>query len=327
MKTINTQIMFWPILTTLLIILLAHSPATADQSLSLYWENDGTFLKPYQRTDRHYTNGLKIVYTHQPNYQWLKGLGQWNNFVQPDENVQTALGYFLGQNIYTPDHTENPGLRNSRDRVFAGWLYGGIFAQRATDTELEHFELSLGIIGPSAQGYGAQSFVHDVVQTDEPKGWESQLGDEFAIDFTWMKRQFLEAGNFRPTKNLDLILEYGFTAGSVHRNAAGSLILRLGFNLPKDFGPGRLELPASFVRAVQNEPCLYLFSRLGGKLVEHDRFLTGLNEEIAVGQFQLGIAYRYKAFDVSYSQTFLTREFEHQEEADSFAALNLTYRF
>jgi hypothetical protein len=298
------------------------------KSFTIYWENDGTFLKPNDRTDRHYTDGIKLAFTHQPQCDWLKGFARWNNFADDNTKVSTAVGYFLGQNMFTPDHVGEPNKRNARDRVFAGWLYTGIFAQRATADQMEHFELNLGLIGPSARADEVQRFIHEMVLADNPKGWENQIGDEFAIDVTWFKRQRADELLFLHSSNFDSHLEYGFTAGSAHRNAILSILLRGGINLPNNFGPGRLEAPACAIEGNTEEPMhFYLFSRIGAKLVEHDRFLTGLDERLLVGQFQLGAAFRYKSFEITYSQTFLTREYDEQPDEDSFGSLNLTYRF
>lgn len=314
----------------LLPVLPRHSAFT------IYWENDGTFVKPNGRSDRHYTDGLKLVYTHQPKWDWLKEFATWNNFGEGEADadstgspqVATAVGYFFGQNMYTPDHADDPSKRTGPDRVFAAWMNGGIFAQRATNDAMEHFELNVGVIGPSALGGEVQTLVHKLVHQEEPNGWDEQLGNEFAIDFTWLKRQRADGLPFKNTADFDSHLEYGFTAGSVHRHANLGVILRWGDNLPNDFGPGRLEAPACATgRISDKQTYLYLFGRVSGKFVQYDRFLTGLDDEPVVGQFQLGVVWRYKSFQASYSQTFLTREYKEQPEADSFAALNLSYYF
>ena len=99
-------------------------------------------------------------------------------------------------------------------------------------------------------------------------------------------------------------------------------------NLPNDFGPGRLEAPASAcISKPAQTQSMYLFTRVGGKLVEYDRFLSGLTTEPAVGVLQMGIAYRYKSFEINYSQTFLTREYKEEASTDSYAAINMMYRF
>jgi hypothetical protein len=296
-------------------------------SFTVYWENDGTFVKPNYRTDRHYTDGLKFVYTHQPKWDWLEKFGRWNNFGDGDE-TDTAVGYFFGQNMYTPDHADDPAERNRPDLVFAAWMYGGIFAQRATQKEMEHFELNLGVIGPSALGGKIQTFVHKLVDQEEPNGWDEQLDDEFAIDFTWLKRERSDGLPFKRTENFDSFLEYGFTAGSVHRNANLGLMLRLGPKLPNDFGPGRLEQPRCATGPIgDKQTYFYLFGRANAKFVQYDRFLTGLDTRPVVGQFQLGVVWRYKSFEVSYAQTFLTHEYEEQVGEDSYGSLNASVYF
>jgi lipid A 3-O-deacylase len=294
----------------------------------MYLENDGTFLKPEHRTDRHYTAGLKLIYTDQPDCNWLNGFERWNKFAPENEQVRTAAGYFLGQDIFTPDHVENPVLRSPHDRVFAGWLYGGMFAQRVTDDQMEHFELNLGVIGPSALGKQAQQDVHFLIGVSKPKGWEDQLGDEFAADFTYFKKQRADEITFKRTENFDSHIEYGFTAGSVHRNAILGVLFRGGINLPNDFGPGRLEAPACATDASRDDLThLYLFTRLGGKLVEFDRFLTGLSAKPLVGVLQMGIGWRHKSFELTYSQTFLTSEYDEQPSEDSYGSLTLSYLY
>ena len=161
-----------------------------------------------------------------------------------------------------------------------------------------------------------------------PSGWDDQINDEAAADFTWFTRRRADALTFKHTDKYDSHIEYGFTAGTVHRHAMMSILFRYGFNLPNDFGPGRLEAPDCATRKVDNEgKNFYVFARVEGKFVQFDRFLTGLDTNPAVGMIQLGLAGQYKSLEISYSQTFLTREYSQQPSPDSFASLNLTYRF
>lgn len=309
-------------------VFATENSAASGRTFTMYLENDGTFLKPEHRTDRHYSSGLKLVYTDRPDSNWLNAFAGWNNFASENQQVRTALGYFLGQDIFTPDHADNPALRDKHDMVFAGWLYSGIFAQRATGDRMEHFELNLGVIGPSALGRQAQTDVHDLIGANEPKGWDKQLGDEFAADFTYFARQRADTITFRHTENFDSHIDYGFTAGSVHRNAILGILFRAGVNLPDDFGPGRLEAPACAIDNSRDDLThLYLFSRLGGKFVEYNRFLTGLTEKPLVGVMQVGIGWRYKSFEMTYSQTFLTREYDEQPHNDSYGSLTACYLF
>jgi lipid A 3-O-deacylase len=302
---------------------------SGQETFTLYVENDGTFIKPYHKTDRHYTDGIKLAYTNQPNdISFLNDFSRWNNFGQNDGNISTTLGYVFGQNIYTPDHISDPAFRDEHDRVFAGWLYGGIFLQRAADNQMEHLELDLGVIGPAAGGHSTQDEVHEIIGVKKAKGWEDQLGNEFHADLTWLRRHRIGERPLGPAPNLDSHLEYGGTLGTLHRNVNAGIIFRYGINLPNDFGPGRLEAPASACIAKPQEiHTAYLFARVGGKLVQYDRFLSGLDTETAVGQFQLGVAYRYKSLEASFSQTFLSKEYDEQGQTDSYGAINLMWHF
>ncbi|MDH4203576.1 MAG: lipid A deacylase LpxR family protein [Phycisphaerae bacterium] len=299
----------------------------AKDAISVYVENDSRMLKPFHKTDRHYTHGTKLVYLTRPDWEWLGDFTNWRA-AEPGEDVETAVGYFLGQNIYTPDHPDNPPKRNPEDMVFAGWLYTGIFAQRATNHILEHFEFNVGVIGPSSKAEQVQSCIHSILNSNESIGWDDQLADELAVDVSYMRKQRLLGGWFEPTEKTDVIAEYGFTAGSVHRHVQAGVTFRYGFNLGNTFGPGRLSLPAgiSALRA-SDAKSGYLFARAGAKAVEYNRFLTGLDTEPLVGEFQVGAVYQCNKLELGYSQTFFTREFGEQSGKDSIGAITITYRF
>jgi hypothetical protein len=297
-------------------------------AISFYVDNDSQKLKPNGNTDRHYTSGVKLVYLTQPDWNWLSHFSDWDS-AEGEDSVDTAVGFFLGQNIYTPDYLEEPQRRSDKDMVFAGWLYTGMFAQRATSDILDHVELSLGVIGPSSEAERAQKCLHKIGHSGDPIGWENQLKDEFAVDLTLMQKRRLTGGWFQPTDNTDVIAEYGLTVGSVHRHAQAGLTFRYGFNLGNTFGPGRLEMPAgiSTFRKQAYTQSGYLFARISGRAVEYNRFLTGLDREPLTGQFQLGAVYRYKSLEIGYSQTYYSHEFKEQTGTDSIGTITVSWQF
>lgn len=299
--------------------------AYPENAFSLYLENDSKGLKPNHDTDRHYTHGTKLLYVTEPGWQWLEDFAKWD--FGDDKPVDTAVGIFLGQNIYTPDNIGYPPHFNPKDRVYAGWLYGGLFAQRATKDLLDHVELNVGVIGPSSLAEEAQKNIHNMIDGARPVGWNTQLTDEPAVDFTYMRQCRLREGFFEPTEYTDFIAEYGFTAGSVNRFAQAGLTFRYGFNLGDTFGPDRMAIPAGISRFRNENKSAFLFARISGRAVEYNRFLTGLDHEPLMGELQIGAVYRTGKFEIGYSQTFFTREFEEQSGEDSFGALTLTCIF
>ena len=301
--------------------------AQAKDAFQFYLENDSRMLKPNHNTDRHYTNGLKLVYLTQPDWQWLEDFSQWH-FGEEGQDVETAVGFFLGQNIYTPDHVSKPWERNPKDQVFAGWLYTGLFAQRATDDMMDHLELNVGVIGPSSKAEQAQKCIHEMLDSDKPIGWSGQLADELAVDLTFMRQQRIMKGWLAPTESTDCIAEYGITVGSVNDYLQAGVTFRYGQNLGKTFVPGRLELPSG-VSALRekSDRSAYLFTRFAGRAVAYNRFLTGLDAEPFVGQLQVGAVYQHNQLEIGYSQTFYTQEFEEQSGVDSIGALTVSWAF
>ncbi len=316
-----------PIALVCLLLAASATQTFAKDAFQVYVENDSRGLKPNHNTDRHYTHGTKLVYVTQPDWQWLGDFSSWS-FAEDGQAVDTAVGFFLGQNIYSPDYPDKPWLRNPEDRVFAGWLYVGMFAQRATADVMDHVELNIGVIGPSAHGQDVQEAVHSLINSNDPIGWEDQIGDELAVDFTFMRHQRLANGWLAPTESTDVIAEYGFTAGSVHRHLQAGVTFRYGYNLGNTFAAGRLELPSG-VDALREGPAesAWLFTRFVGKAVEHDRFLTGLGHEPLVGEFQIGAVYKRNRLELGYSQTFYTHQFKEQSGVDSIGALTVSWTF
>jgi lipid A 3-O-deacylase len=316
--------------TSLFVLLLFVSMlwgwGRAEDAVSFYLENDSRFTKPNGNTDRHYTNGGKLVYVTQPEWEWLGDFSRWH-FGGEGEPVETAAGFFLGQHIYTPDYADEPAKRDPEDRVFAGWLYTGMFVERATADVLDHVEINAGVIGPSSLAEKTQDGIHSLLNSGESIGWDEQLDDEFAVDAMFMRQQRVTDGFLKPTEHTDVIGEYGFTVGSVHRLAQAGLTFRYGYNLGQTFGPGRLFLPSGISQFRRASKSAYAFIRGGGKAVEYDRFLTGLSHEPFVGELQAGLVYQSGRFEFGYSQTFLTREFDEQHGKDSYGALTVSCQF
>ena len=307
--------------------LVLSSSVRAEEAFQLYVENDSRMLKPNHNTDRHYTHGTKLVYVMEPSWQWLEDFSTWH-FADERDSVDTAAGIFLGQNMYTPNYVGRPEMRPAQDRHYAGWLYTGLFVQRATADRLDHVEVNLGVIGPSSHAEECQKSIHDLLGGDQPIGWEQQMKDEMAADFVFMRQQRFTEGLLKPTDKTDVIAEYGFTAGSVHRHLQAGVAVRWGLGLQGTFLPGRLELPSG-VSALKSPSVMpaYLYARASARLVEHNRFLTGLDERPLLGEFQVGAVYEWKNLELGYSQTFFTKEFDEQQGVDSLGAVTVSLAF
>jgi hypothetical protein len=311
-----------------------NNDAPGDESsgfvLTGYMENDSSYFIPGSNNDRYYTHGTKLTLTHQP--PWGQTVGRKLRHLIPiggDAPMRTAVGYVLGQNIYTPDHI-TVAAPQPTDRPWAGWFYGGAYLQREVDDRVfDHFELNLGVVGPSAVAEDIQEWIHDLFDADDPAGWDNQLPDEFGINFIYRRKwKFTLIGQNCGDLTIEAIPQAGLTVGNVQRDINADIIVRAGIYLPGDFGPGRLEDVAAATGG--NPHCwgVYGFARAGGKYVEHNMFIEGSNyhnnpgvaEEPWVGEIQVGVNTYYKCVEVGYAVRWVSEQFKDQNGAQSYGS-------
>ncbi len=137
--------------------LLTSAETFKPVSLTLFFENDGTFVRPNRGSDRHYTSG-----------QGFHLASPLDPVTDTDDSRRSlnrdAIGFVLVQQIYAPEDITDPNPPPD-DRPYAGYLYGGLFYQRQSynpdgiDT-LDHVQLDLGVVGPSSLAEQSQSEVH-----------------------------------------------------------------------------------------------------------------------------------------------------------------------
>lgn len=331
------------------------APAPEPATLTIFWENDGGYYKWNNPTDRYYTNGVGISVAWQPS--WADQAAAWLPFADAFGPAQTGFGLMVAQQIFTPGNLAAP-IPLPEDRPYAGYLFIGGYLQRqgrmaGVDT-LDQFQLDLGIVGPSSLAEDAQVWIHEAFDGEDPGGWDNQLADEPAAQLTVRKKWRLdlvggnepEAASQAPpsreafageTFGLQLLPEIGGAVGNVHRHIEGGATLRLGWNLPDDFGPGRLNNVASASgRRRLRGLSLYGYARGTGRFVEHNLFLEGstwddslgVDEEPLVGELQLGVmlAYAWDRFQLAlgYSQTFITEEFDNQDGSHALGAYTVS---
>jgi len=314
--------------------------------LSLYWENDGTFIKPIDAKDQFYSNGFKLAFAGQPALadRFMRGLIGIGGF--DAANLRTAGGFTLGQEIYTASDIEDPDP-SPDDHPYAGWLYAGAFAQRSDNTQYDLIELNVGVLGSNAQADDIQQAIHRWRGIAQPRGWDTQLGNEIGFNVLfqhkWKLRLTDSDGDLRHDATApfeaELIPQAGFVLGTINREVNVGGLLRVG-RVPNDFGPGRLrdiDDATDLNDAARERWSAYGFVRLNGRVVEHDTFLQGNNfkgsrgvdPEPLVGELTLGLAFEWRQLELNWSFTFLTDEFKTQGDAHSFGtiAASWTMRF
>jgi len=239
----------WPILLATVFCFACRPTGAAEERggfFDVVDENDAwsNFLGQHQ--DRHYTHGIKFDYT-LPEH----ALADTNTVIPlwGIHDVAASHGFVLGQNMYTPQDILDPNPIPT-DRPYAGWLYTGlVYQRRGQFTEniavLENFEINFGVIGPLSMAGPTQRLIHRWrFPEDIPAGWGNQLKNEPGIVLKyarlWRWSPTAETANY-----FDIVPRTGGELGNVDIFATAGATLRVGLNLPSDFGQQLIDSPAS----------------------------------------------------------------------------------
>lgn len=304
------------------------------------WEND-----LLAGTDRHYTNGIRFSYVSpsvRDQLPWAADALEW---LYPfDRRANARFGVALGQSIFTPGDIATPALIVD-DRPYAGWLYLGfsLHAEAAqplwgTDVDfLDTLQLNVGVVGPWSLAEQTQTFVHDLINVQEPEGWDNQLGNEpgvaLILERKWRTPPLTFAG-----LEADALPSVTASLGNVQTSAGVAAMVRLGDNLDVDYGPPNISSNLTgreFFERVQGGLAWYVFAGASGRAVAHNIFLDGntfqsshsVDKKYVVGDLQAGAAVIFDNWRLAFTYLLRSKEFDGQDEPDRFGALSLSVRF
>jgi hypothetical protein len=300
-------------------------------------END----KYFAGTDRHYTNGLKVVWLGETSLdeseEFIQGVAELIPTLHNDAHQQRyKLGLALGQNIYTPGDTDTLLLQPD-DRPYAGWLYASMLAQaqEKNGDVLRVVELSLGMVGPSALGQQFQNGWHDVINAPHAAGWENQLQNEPGLILSWERRYRVHTVKLDGRRVFDVISRGRLTLGNVHTHLAAGAKVRLGWNLPADFGADLIR-PAGGAMANADDLrgfSAHVYLSAEARAVAQNIFLDGntwrdshsVRKRPVIGDFSGGLVFTWPKFQITYTQDMRTKEFYGQDKRDVFGSIALTF--
>jgi hypothetical protein len=204
---------------------------------------------------------------------------------------------------------------------------------------MEDFEVNLGITGrPSLAEAAQENFHRWFFPKDIPRGWHNQLKTEPGLLLKYQRLWRLSL-NDQTARYLDLIPHVGGEAGNIMDFANLGGALRVGYNLPPDFGVQINDFPASStVGMSRNTPpfSAYLFGDVDGRYVAHNLFLDGNTFQGGpsvtripwVADIEAGGAIRlWRHFEFSYTRIIRTPEFQGQQGIFYFGSLTAKLMF
>lgn len=304
--------------------------------LNLQWENDAFSLG---NIDGHYTNGMRVSYLVGEDriWPWVAKAARALPFYPDGGRLRSS--YALGQNLYTPEYIGIPEPIPD-DRPYAAWLYLALGLIADNDRILDSVELSLGVVGPAALGEEVQKGIHNLIGSPEPKGWAHQLQNELTLQLifgrVWRKGPLLR--DWAPLRAMGLEIDFtphiSGALGNVFIYGAGGGSLRLGNDLPADYGPPRIRpsLPGSGFFVPSRSVGWYLFAGIEGRIVARNIFLDGntfkeslsVDRNLLVGDIQAGLAMTLHSVRLAFTYVLRAQEFATQRAADQFGSWTLS---
>ena len=300
--------------------------------VTVYVENDS-----FTGTDQHYTNGLKFSWLSPELTKWGQSGWRKTSFdLMPFVNRldgQKDVGLAFGQNIYTPQNIKIPNP-DRRDRPYAGWTYFELDFLTKTRSIADTFALQIGVVGPHSYAEDTQRLFHKLIGIAPARGWDYQLRDELGVNLIYERRWRMNGRAFREKLGADFIPHAGASIGNVQTYANMGGTVRLGYNLPSDFG-----VQLSRAGSVGGSPTddldprvapdrnfsFFIFGAADGRAVARDLFLDGntfrrsrsVNKEYLLADVSVGLGLIAGPWQLTFTQARRTREFKKQIEAFS----------
>lgn len=322
-----------PLLSSLLLaasIGLTGQVVAKDTTLILEYEND-----LFAGEDRWYTNGVRATWmrTSRPGLHndRVTRVGERSRLV--DLGKPVSYGFSLGQNMYTPKDITDPDPPED-DRPYAGWLHVSAGLGQLRSSSLTRLSITVGMVGPASLADRTQKEVHRFIDTDVPRGWDTQLRNEPTlmvsaerIERVWEMRRSDGWG-------ADLSGHLGVALGTPFTLAGTGLTLRLGRYMPNDFSPPRIQpaFPGSMHFVPAERWGWYVFTGIDGQRRARDVFLDGntfrrsrsVPREPWVGELFVGLAVANQRARLAYTHAYRSREFSGQPEDAEYGSLSLS---
>ena len=286
-------------------------------------------------TDRDYTNGIRFAWISSEETMpgWTRTIA---NALPLANDGHKRISVAAGQSMFAPEDLSRRDVVVG-DHPYAGWLYGSVGMVSDTGKTLDNVMLTVGVVGPLSYAEQTQKFVHHITGSPQPQGWDNQLKNEPGIVLTYERkwRSIYEISPFG--LSADLTPHAGVNLGNINTDATAGATFRLGYDLPADYGPPRIRpsLPGSDFFIPTQELGGYLFTTIAERAVARNIFLDGntftdspsVDKKNFVSSLQVGAAMTYGETRLTYTQVFMTKEYDTQKHPSVFGALTLSHRF
>ena len=311
----------------------APAPPARTWAVSLRWEND-----TFGNADHYYTNGVGLSLSH-TGPSWADPLFN----LLPWRESRRTVSYTLGQGMFTPDNIKQK-IPDPTDRPYAGVLAFALGLDADQPNRYDGLRLIAGVVGPASGAEDVQKWVHGIVASDKPQGWDSQLHNEPILNLAYEHRHRFRLLGTAEGWSTEAIPVASIALGNMLTQGQLAGVVRLGYRMPQTFGPtplrGITQVPPPRPTASDNASFwkslgFALHGGVGANLVLRDVTLDGnlfsdsahVESKLFVPGALAGVEIGNRHFLATFSYIWLGKEFEGQKNPSSFGALTVSYFF
>jgi len=317
--------------------LVSPVPALAEvEWISVTMDNDA-----FIGNDNGYTNGIYVSWFDGPEGEkaepgFLARAMLWSlpdgGSSATDFDIKT-----IGQTMSTPDDIEeDPPILPPDSLPYAGLLFYTDTFMRIQETHADKISVTIGIVGEYSFAEETQKFVHDVISSDEPCCWDSQLDDEVVFQLsrgrvwkTWVS----DSGN------ADFLLSADAQLGTISTNVSAGFMIRYGAQLRQSYAMALL-VNSRTINPVATQAGWYLFAGARAGYYDSQIFLDGSRsydddfEEIEYGEDPIsvtaGLAYSWKDLSLTFAMNNLNvntdNDHDPEEEFSEYGTFTLAWK-
>ena len=256
----------------------------------------------FTKTDIYYSQGITLEYVHPSIKKFLL-----SRLLITSKNSDNRNGITFNLFGYTPSTISSDAILYG-DRPYESSMSFKTFVA-GSDSIKQHriaSALSIGIIGPWAQGKEIQTGIHKWLNNRIPKGWQHQVQNDVIINYQLnYEKKLLEAGS-------------SFLLNGAAEARVGTLHNRIGGGL--NFMAGHYNHPYKNGKRKKIE--YYLFGQSRVNIIGYDATMQGglFNRKnpytISAGdvtrltfQADAGVVLNFRKLYFTYTQSYLTKEF------------------
>ncbi len=289
-------------------------------------------------TDGGYTNGLFFSWydTNLNNKSKPGTLARAMLWSLPDvagEPIAELSSYTIGQAIMTPSDTKTEDPPED-DLPYGGLLFYSNSFIRAYPTYADKISVVVGVTGEMSFAEETQKFAHEINDSNEPNGWDTQLEDEIVFSLgrsrAWRAWVF-DSGSSEILTGVDAQL------GTIQSSVGVSTMYRYGTDLQRTYATALLSDNKTanpvgavggwfwFIEARASYLANWIF--FNGNTYKDSHTYDCKEETVSVST---GFAYSWKDFSITFAisdlNTLVDNDEDKLDELTQYGTLTFTWR-